>query len=607
MTDVSPVPNAIGGGWLIQAAVPDQVLIPEDCSAEQLAMARAAREFMEGEVLPRTGEIERQEPGLNRLLLKQAGDLGLLGLDVPPEYGGLGLDLVSSALVTEQIGLQSSFAVSHGAHAGIGTLPLVYFGTEEQKRRYLPGLCSGELAGAFSLSEAGYGSDALGAATKARLDTSGTHYLLNGAKMWTSNAGFADLFTVFCQVEGEAAEGGRTFSAFLVERGFPGVSIGREEHKLGIKGSSTCRVVLEDARVPAENVLYSVGRGHVVALNVLNAGRLRLAVGLLGPMKEMVRTSARYANERRQMGRPISQFGLVQHKLAEQCVRLYAAESACYRVCGLVQELAERLEGSAPSGEDALPPRAQAFEEYLIECALLKVLASEAADYVVDEALQIHGGYGYTEEFPVARAYRDTRINRIFEGTNEINRLTVAGTLFRRAQRGRLPLLEASREAGEELLSAPASLDLDGPMADERAALSDARKLLLVTAGAAGRKWGEGLADQQEVLGCLADMSLDLFAAESVVLRAARLAASPGTGRAALAEQMARVFTTDALERIEANARKVMSATSQGDDLRAQLALTRRLTRRLPVDTISLRRAIAAAVIREERYPLGLL
>jgi alkylation response protein AidB-like acyl-CoA dehydrogenase len=602
-----------GGGWLLGTTAPDAVFAPEDLSGEQLAIARAAADFVEGEVLPRTVEIEKLDPELTRRLLRQAGELGLLAVEVLPEYGGLGLDLTSASLVTEQFGRQASFAVSHGAHAGIGTLPLVYFGTEAQKRRYLPGLSSGELVGAFALSEAGYGSDALRAATRARLDAAGARFALNGTKMWTSNAAFADLFTLFAQVEGDGAAGERTFTAFLVERSFPGVSIGREEHKLGIKGSSTCRLILEDAEVPSGNLLHEIGRGHVVALNVLNAGRLKLASGLLGGARDLVRVSARYANERQQMGRPISQFGLIQHKLAEQAVRLFAAESACYRVCGMVEREIARLGAesggpvNASAGEDArLSPKARALEEYLIECAMMKVQASEMIDYVVDEALQIHGGYGYTEEFPVARAYRDARINRIFEGTNEINRLTIAGTLFRRAQRGRLPLVEAIGAARDELLGPGTQQGETGTELDASlAAVADGKKLCLLVAGAAGQRFGEQLAEQQEIMARLADMVIDLFAAESSLLRAMK----PGdrSERGALAAKMAQVVAGDALARTEASARQVLAALAAGDELRAQLALFRRLARRLPVDGISLRREIAARVIDEERYPLAVV
>lgn len=613
MTDVQTVPSTAstnggdplqGGGWLLAETPAEAVFTREDCTAEQVAIARAAREFVEGEILPRSDEIEHLDQGATPGLLRKAGELGLLGVGVPEAYGGLGLDLVTSALVTEELGRQASFAVSAGAHAGIGTLPLVYFGTEEQKRKYLPRVATGAMIAAYALSEAGYGSDALRAATRARLSDDGGHYVLNGTKMWTSNAGFADLFTVFAQVEGGAADGRRTFSAFLVERGFAGVSIGREEHKLGIKGSSTCRVILEDARIPAENLLHQVGRGHVVALNVLNQGRLRLAVGLIGPARDLIGISARYANEREQMGHPISHYGLIQQKLAEQAARLFATEAASYRVCGMVTDQMARLNAAGP-GEDGLTVETRATEEFLIECAMLKVQASEMLDYVVDEAVQIHGGYGYTEEFPVARAYRDSRINRIFEGTNEINRLTVAGTLLRRAQQGRLPLIPAIGRIAAALLEPPSmTVEAGGVLAEERRAVRDAMQLTLVAAGAAAERYGEGLIEQQEVLGAVADMAIDAFAAESSLLRAAKLA--PGGGeRAELAATLAKIFTADALDRIQLRARQVLTAVLQGDELRARLALLRRLQRTLPTDTIALRRQAAAKIIASEGYLLS--
>ncbi len=599
----------LGGAWLLAETSPDAVFVPEDLDAESVALARAVRQFVEREILPRTPAIESREPGLTPRLLREAGRLGLMGLEVPEEYGGLGLDLRTACLLAEELARQGSFAVSHGAHSVIGTLPLVWFGTAAQKERYLPRLASGEWVGAFALSEAGFGSDALGAATRARLNEAGTHYVLNGTKMWTSNAGFADLITLFAQVEAaEGARPGRTFTAFLVERTTPGVSIGREEHKLGIQGSSTCRVILEDALVPVENVLHQVGRGHVVALNVLNAGRLKLGAGNLGPAKDLLRISARYANERVQGGRPIAQYGLIQEKLAEQAVRIFAAESAVYRAAGLVAAWQERAVAGdanlAPSEHPDLPVRAQALEEYLVECALLKVLGSEALDYVVDEALQIHGGYGYTEEFPIARAYRDARINRIFEGTNEINRLTITGTLLRRAARGRLPLLGAVERARTELLEPLGIAEVDDtPLAAEAAVLADARKLILVTSGLAAQKWGERLMEEQEIAGAIADQILAFYAAESALLRARKLIAAQGD-RGVAAGELAQVAVAVAAGRIEAEARRILAAVSVGDELRTQLALLRRFSRRLPADTISLRRSIARRVIAQERYPL---
>jgi len=581
---------------LIHDQDPGTVVTPEDFTREQRAMAKAAEEFIEGEVLPKVEEIEEQTPGLMRDLLRQAGELGLLAADVPEEYGGLALDLVTSLLICEQTGRQGSFAVSHGAHTGIGTLPVVYFGTEEQKQKYLPKLANGEMIGAYALSEAGSGSDALSAKAKAVLNSAGTHYVLNGEKMWISNGGFADLFTLFAQVAGDQ------FTAFLVERNFPGVSVGVEEHKLGIKGSSTVRVILDDAQVPRENVLYEVGRGHVVALNILNIGRLKLAIGLLGAAKDVLNTSVQYAKERHQFGRPIADFGLIREKIGEMATRLFAAESAGYRTTGLIQTKYEATNDG--DGSEGLPPRARDLEEYLIECAVMKVVASEMLDYVVDEAVQIHGGYGYTEDFPVARAYRDSRINRIFEGTNEINRLTVSGTLLRRAQRGRLPLIEAAQAAEKEALGyippSDAGTDL---LSRARGWIRGAKKAVLLAAGSAVQRFGDRLSEEQEILGAVADIAIDLFAAESSLLRAEKARSQSGEKSTKPVAAAACLFASEAMDRIDLTLQRVLAVTTSGDDLRSRLAVLRKFTRRTPLNTIALRREVAAAVIDRERYP----
>ncbi len=599
-----------GGSWILSADSNRPLFIQEEFSEDARALAQAAREFMEGEVLRHSERIETQDLELTVRLMKQAGELGLLGPDVPEADGGLDLDMATSCLVAERMSVQGSFAVSVGAHTCIGSLPLAWFGTPEQRKRYLPRLTSGECIGAFSLSEADYGSDALGAATRAVYEAATDSYVLNGVKMWTSNAGFADLFTVFAQVDlGDGGGSGRTFSAFLVERTFPGVSIGREEYKLGIKGSSTCRVLLEDVRVPAENLLHAVGRGHVVALNVLNAGRLKLAAGNLAPARDLIALSATYANQRVQGGRPISGYGLVQQKLAEQSIRLYGAESAVYRTAGWVadyQSAAERGDSTLPPSEYAdLPPRARALEEYLVECAILKVAGSEMLGFVADEALQIHGGFGYTEEFPLARAYRDARINRIFEGTNEINRLAVTGTLLRRAPKARWPLAHAGAEIERELGGAPSLPSLDGlPLDRERALLDGLRKFFIATCGSAARDLGAAIAEEQEVLGALADFAIEFFCAESGVLRAVRLAET-GSSRAEAAAELARACLGDAADRMETAAARVFARLYQGDEISTRLAVLRRFTRRVPVDGIGLRRKIAARVIELERYPLN--
>jgi alkylation response protein AidB-like acyl-CoA dehydrogenase len=586
-----PVADATmpGGAFLLHETMPEAVFTPEEFTPEQRMLAQAAEAFARGEVLPRSEAIERQEEGLSRTLLEKAGALGLLAADIPPEYGGLGLEMATSALLGERMWLQASFVVTYGAHTGIGTLPIVYFGTEAQRRQYLPGLATGSTVGAYALSEADSGSDALAAKTRAVKNAAGTHYVLSGTKMWTTNAAFADLFVLFAKVDGEH------FTAFLVERDSPGLSTGREEHKLGIKGSSTRRVILEDVPVPVENVLGEVGRGHVVALNILNMGRFKLAANVLGGAKGSLATSARYAKERRQFGRPIADFGLIRHKLAEMATRLFAVESAVYRTAGLIDA---RLHETAAD-------RVGALEEYAVECSILKVAASEMLDYVVDEALQIHGGYGYTEEFPAARAYRDARINRIFEGTNEINRLFVPTMLMRRAQRGRLPLVEVTTRLQRELMEFAPEPETVGPLAAERAAVANGKKLALLVAGAAVQRFGDAILEQQEILAAVSDMIMDLFVAESAILRAQKRAAE-GKGDAVagdLQSAMASVFVNDAVGRLEAATRQVTAALAAGDELRSQLAVLRRFTRWTPLDTITLRRRIAAAALEREGYP----
>jgi alkylation response protein AidB-like acyl-CoA dehydrogenase len=511
--------------------------------------------------------------------------------------------VITSSLVSEKLGRQGSFGVSHGAHTGIGTLPLVYFGNEQQKKKYLPKLATGEFLGAYALSETTSGSDALSAKTRAVLSSGGSHYVLNGEKMWTSNGGFADLITIFAQVDGDK------FTAFLVERTFPGVSTGREEHKLGIKGSSTVRIILEDARVPRENLLHEVGRGHIVALNILNICRFKLAVGLLGAAKDTLSVAARYAKERKQFARSISEFGLIQHKLGEMATRLFASESACYRVGGLIQARLDQQTGTDRSAsKNALSPQVAALEEYIVECAMMKVQASEMLDYIVDEAVQIHGGYGYTEEFPVARAYRDSRINRIFEGTNEINRLVIPGTLMRRAEKKRLPIMPAIMRLQNEILSSPSSGEDFGSdlLADARRCARDLKKLVLLTSATAVQKYTDAIQDQQEILGALADMVIAVFVLESALLRTdkhlGRLAREGGTSPMIAAT---RVLAAGAVLDCEARLREVLAAITEGDDLRAQLAVMRRFTRALPVDTIQLRREVARAVLERDGYPFA--
>src|SRR5436309_2525088 len=476
MQELKPLPaHLIGGNFLLAETDPGVVFTPEDLSSEQRLMAQTAEKFMEKEVLPNVEALEHQQDGLTPKIFRKAGGLGLLGMDVPTEYGGLGLSKASAVGVEEQMTRLGGFGVTCGAHCGIGTQPLIYFGTEAQKKKYLPKLATGEWVAAYALSEAGSGSDALGLRTKATLSADGKHYALNGTKMWISNAAWADLFTVFAKVDGQQV------TAFLVERTFPGVSTGKEEHKLGIKSSSTRRVILEDAKVPVENVLGEVGKGAYIAFNILNLGRFKLGAGAIGGAKESLRVAARYATERQQFGRPIASFGLIQHKLAEMAANIFAAESAVYRTGAMIDAVMETGE----TMDSMKPPFLRGLDEFALECSIIKVAGSEILSGAVDEILQIHGGYGYTEEFPPARSYRDSRINRIFEGTNEINRLFIPGLLMRRAQRGRFPLVQAITKVTKELLdSAPLG---DGGATDElsltQSVLANAKKLALFLSG----------------------------------------------------------------------------------------------------------------------------
>jgi hypothetical protein len=554
-------------------------------------MARAAEEFMDKEVLPQVEAIERQAEGVTPRLVRQAGALGFLGMEVPEEYGGLGLGKTSSCAVEEQLGRLGGFGVSCGAHAGIGTLPIVYFGTEEQKRKYLPKLASGEFIGAYALSEANAGSDALSLRTKATLSADGKHYVLDGTKMWTTNAGWADLFIVFAKVDGQHV------TAFIVERTFPGVATGREEHKLGIKGSSTRRTILDNAPIPVENVLGEVGKGAYIAFNILNMGRFKLGAGNIGGAKDALRQATRYALERQQFGKPIASFGLIQHKLAEMATRIFAGESMVYRTAGMIDAVLETGEMS-----DAMTPAfPRGIEEFAVECSIIKVACSEVLDYVVDEAVQIHGGYGYTEEFPAARAYRDARINRIFEGTNEINRLFIPTMLMRRAQRGRLPLIPAMGKVSKEILDlSPFDGGTDGDeLRTARSLIANAKKLILFLSGVAYQRFGDRLMEEQEVLACLSDLIIDTYAAESAVLRAMKHPSS-------VLRDLALTFVNDAVGRMELSARQALSASAQGDELRGHLGIVRRLLRWQPVNTVATRRRIAQRLCEVGSYA-GLL
>ncbi len=582
-----------GGEFLLREVEPSQVFTPEDFTSEDQAIAQAAEDFVRGEVQTRNAEIEKQAEGVTVGLLKKAGELGLLSGDLPEAYGGLNLSKTTSTLLAEKMSLQASFAVSWGAHVGIGTLPILFFGTPEQKQKYLPKLATGEMIAAFSLSEANCGSDPLSARTKATLSPDGKYYLLNGEKMWTTNAGWADLFIVFAKVDGEK------FTAFIVERNFPGVSVGREEHKLGIKGSSTRRVILENAQVPVENVLHEIGKGHHVAFGVLNIGRFKLAAATLGGAKEALTIATRYAKDRQQFGQPIANFGLIRQKLAEMAIQIYALESTVYRTAGMLDEVFHGIDATAP---DANAQYREADEEYPVECAILKVFGSEVLDFVADETMQIHGGFGYTEEFPAAQIYRDSRINRIFEGTNEINRLLMLDQLMRRALKGKLPGLMEKIQALRAELNQPQmpTPDPADPLEAIGRYVVNAKKAVLITAGMAAEQVGMELEEKQEIVGHLADCLIQLYAMESVWLRTRKLQQKGLDITIPLA--MARVFAYDAFDKIEASARRAIHSFAEGDMLQILLTALKRYTRRTAeVNTMALRRQIAEYVTQHER------
>ena len=582
---------AKGGAWLLDRSSAADVLTPERLSEEQRLIARTAAEFVAQEVLPALDRLEQKDWALSRDLLKRCGDLGLLGVNVPEVYGGVELDKVSSLVVSEEIARSASFGATYGAQANLCVLPILMFGTEEQKARYLPPLVSGAMVGAYALSESGAGSDALGARTRAERQPDGS-FLLSGEKMWITNGGFADVIIVFAKVDGEH------FSAFIVERGFEGVSSGKEEHKMGLHGSSTTPLILQEAHVPAANLLGEVGKGHKVAFNVLNFGRFKLGAMCMGGSKYALGEAARYAASRRQFGQPIAAFGAIRHKLGEMTARLYALESLMYRTAGLIDA---RMQGDGAGRSKAL---LAALEEFAVEASIAKVAGSEVLDFVLDENVQIHGGNGYVRDYPAERHYRDARVNRIFEGTNEINRLLIPGMLMKRALKGELPLVAAAKALRDEIMSPPPlgleSLE-EAPLAAEARAVDAFRKAGLLVAGAAMERYGARLQDEQEVLLWLADMLIDTYAADSAVLRA-QAAAAAGGPHASLHSDAATVFVAGAAHRIEAAARETLGALAEGDVLRTQLAALRRILKITPPDTVARRRRLADETVRAGAY-----
>lgn len=582
-----------GGAFLIEDVEISRVITPEDFTDEQKMIAQTTADYVANEVMPVIENLENHEFEHSVRLLKKAGELGLLAADVPEDFEGLGLDKISSALITEKMAVAGGFSITHGAHVGIGSLPIVLFGNHEQKTQYLPKLASGDLIAAYALTEPGSGSDALGAKTTAKLNAAGTHYVLNGEKQWITNAGFADVFVVYAKVDGEK------FTAFIVERAYDGVSVGPEEKKMGIKSSSTRTLVLEDAQVPVENLLGEIGRGHIIAFNILNIGRYKLGVGTVGGSKRAFELAVAYTNQRQQFKTPISSFTLTQEKLATMATQIYASESLNYRTVGYIEDRfsqlsdAEKVEGKAV---------AEAIAEYAIECSIAKVFGSEVLDYVADEAVQLHGGYGFMAEYEVERIYRDSRINRIFEGTNEINRMIVPGTFMKKALKGELPLLQVAQQLqGELLMMMPEEIG-DEPLAQELNLVKNAKKIAVLAAGAAAQAFGAKLDKEQEVLVNIANIANQLFAMESVVIRTQKAIERDGVEKANQKILYTQIFCQEAFAIIEAEAKDTLLASVEGDAGRMILSALRKLTRNNPYNLIPKKREAAAKLIEAEKY-----
>jgi len=593
-TTATPVSLTKGGSFLLDQARPEQIFTPADITDDQRLIGQTAEEFVTKEVLPRTKELEEKKPGLMVELVKKAGELGLLGGGVPEQYGGAGLDKISVTLLTEKISVYAGYAVTHGAQTGIGTLPIVYFGTEEQKKKYLPKLATGEWLAAYALSEPQAGSDAQNALTRAQLSPDGRDWILNGQKMWITNGGFADVYIVFAKVDGEK------FSAFIVERSFPGFTAGNEEHKMGIHGSSTTPIFMENCKVPKENLLHEIGRGHIVAFNILNSGRFTLGASCVGGAKNTLAVASKYAKERKAFGKPIGDFGLMKEKLAEMAIRIYAVESMVYRSAGIMELAMSASEATTDKTQHTM----KVLEEYAIESSIAKVYGSEMLDYVVDEAVQIFGGYGFHEDYSVCRAYRDSRINRIFEGTNEINRMLIIQMLMKRALSGALPLIPAAMKLADEVLAGPSFQEVSqGVLAEEARTVANSKKMFLQAAGGAVQKFREKLSEEQELIGALANIVMEIYAMESSMLRAQKSAAARGEEAASPMIDAARVFIHDAGGRVEEEARRALGAVHVGDMLSTQMAVLKRFAKRAPVDTIGLRKRVAAAVQSADRYP----
>ncbi|PYU92648.1 MAG: acyl-CoA dehydrogenase [Acidobacteria bacterium] len=587
-----------GGSFLIEERSPEEIFTPEDITDQHRLIRQTAREFVEQEILPRVHEIEEKKPGLLRELLKKAADVGLCGTDVPQKYGGLELDKISSIIVSEEMARDGSWAATLGAQAGIGILPIAFFGTEGQKVRYVPKLVTAEWVGAYCLSEATSASDALNCKAKAVVSAEGKHYILNGTKHWITNGGIADVYIIFAKVDGEK------FTAFIVERAFPGVSPGAEEHKMGIRGSSTTPVNLENVPVPVENVLGEIGKGHQIAFNILNMGRLKLGAGCVGGCRFLVAEAVKWAKEREAFGHRIADFGLIKEKLGEMAIRTYAIESMSYRTTGMIENLLEGIDQGAPTAARQI---LEALQQYAVECSILKVAGTETLHFVTDETVQIYGGYGFSSDYPVERAFRDQRVNRIFEGTNEINRLLITDMLMKRSRKGELGLIAAAERLLDEILSLPTveGSEAEGPLAEEAALVGGVKKVALLVAGSAAQKYMQALADEQEVIGILSNLVMEVYAMESVLLRTLKKIGRSSATDCATECDAARSYIYDAADRMELGARRALARIAEGDTLRAQLAVLRRFLRRTPPDSIELKRRVANRAIELQRYPFA--
>jgi alkylation response protein AidB-like acyl-CoA dehydrogenase len=586
----APKTKTTGGSFLLEEHNLENVFTPEDFNEDHLMVVKLAEDFATNEVVPEAEKMEHKEWEVCRQLLKKAAEQGLTNADIPTEYGGSDMDKVSSAIISDFMSKYGSFMVTLGAHSGIGTLPIVFFGTEAQKQKYLPKLATAEIVGAYALSESTSGSDAMNARTRAVLSPDGKHYILNGEKMWITNAHFADLFIIFAKIDGEK------FTAFIVEKTFPGFSVGAEEKKMGIRGSSTAPLILNDCQVPVENVLGDIGKGHIIAFNILNVGRFKLGASCVGGARTSLVSAVSYAKERKAFTKSIADFGLIREKLAQMVVGTYAGESMVYRTVGMM----DTALGLVDKTPEAIR---KTIEEYAVECSIIKVACSEMLDMVVDETVQIYGGYGFVEEYPAERPYRDSRVNRIFEGTNEINRLIITGWLLKRAMSGQLPLLPAIKKTMDEVMSGPSMGDeVEGFLAAEQKMVSNAKKLSLLIAGAASQKYMQKLADQQEIMGAIADMVIESFTMDSCLLRARKYAEVNGEAKASLVAAMTQVYIAGAMTRLEAAAKKVIAAVAEGDMLRTQMAIVRRLVKHEPVNVIALQEQIAARVLETGKY-----